>query len=897
MKSGAVPFLASKIRPPRAARGVVARPRLDALLQWARHRQVTLIKAPPGFGKTTLAVSWADQLTTVGAKVAWLSLGPEDDDGERFLHCIDVAIQRGLGGEDTPEAPGADLSIPIEHRVEWLIDRLVAQPEEIFLFLDDFHLIDAEEIHRGIALLLRRAPETLHLVCIGRQQPKLDLGWLRAHDAVFEVDASLLRFDLDETRLLLRRGGETPHAAEMAPTLHAWTGGWIAALRTALLTLRVQADPAQYLQRLPGALRSINQLFADLLRHLPHETAWFMQVISITERQCSALADCLTGAGDGQSMLEALERQQLFFGAQDDEGAWFAFHPLFREFLQRSARENSAQRMQETHLKAAHWFADHGHWTEAIRHALEADAIDFALRLIESHAMSVVGAGDLITLLAWERQLRSHLVASPLRLRLAFAWGLALAMASDKALRLLDGVEAELGDDAAVDSGLRRECQALRSVIVCSTGDHETAERLAEECIANLPPQPWVLTAVRNVIASADLHHGRWHALYGTPPLPGGGHGQRGGDRLARTYQLSIRGLAEYRQGHLDEAALLLSEAMQQGAGARVRGSVLATIPAPTLALIRYEQGRLEEAASINARHMDGCRRVAPIEGLYAAYQVAARIARLDGHAARARHLLDEGESIGAARGWRRVEVAMLLEKTRFCLLDGRAMEAAACGQRIEALAARAKDRYTLEHADFNQAACLARAWCDLAEGRHERAADTLAALGESALGAGKRLEQIQAETGHALALLGLGETGAAREVFAAACRRAHEIGAQRAIIDQPLPIDALLAALREDALALARDPWLGWFLDTLERARRDTAPAPAAEPATGSAIELLSPRERNVLKLMASGHSNKEIARGLGITPETVKSHAKNIYVKLGAQNRAQAVARAGLA
>lgn len=885
MDRASTPYLRTKIQPPRRGRGVIPRPRLDAFVELLRVRPLAVVKAPAGYGKTSLALGWAEQLAAAGARVAWLSLEAEDDDDERFLRYVAAAVRQACAAvsDTTPDWMVADYSIPIDRRVEWLIEELRAQPEEIFIFLDDYQSITRPSIHQGVSLLLRRAPENVHLVIFGRVEPAIDLAWLRAHDAVLEIGADELRFDLGETRHLLKKGELTTLPADDVPLLHELTGGWIAALRTTLLTLRIQKNPSSYLRRLPNALGSINTLFTDLLESLPAELVGFMELISITERQCAALAERLTAMPGAQILLDRIERQQLFFGIQEECDRWFAFHPLFRDFLRRRAQTRAQDRLLFAHREAAHWFAGEGLWTEAIHHALAADEIAGALKWIEEHAMETVGAGDLLTLLNWERQLRSHLVESPPRLRLAFAWGLGLAVACDKALSLLDGIEADIVQAPALaDAELRRECQALRAVLVMMTGDYELGLRLAEECLAQATRQPWVPNAIRNVIAGAHLHAGRWQSLYATPPVLGDQSRAQGGDRMSQVYRLAIRGVAEFRQGNLDEAARLLEQAIDLGGSV-----VLRALPAPTLALVRYEQDRIAEAAAINAEHMDVMKRVGPIQGLYFAYQVAARVAHLEGQTARARGLLDEAESIGAARGWRRVEVAMLQEKLLFCLLEGRRTEAGACLRRLQALAA-ATGTPELERKDFGQVAMLAEARLALAEGHWDLAAARTAALRRDVAGSGRLLDELSIDTAHALALMGAGRGDEAKALFATCCRRADAVRALRSVLDQPVGLAGLIAALRNDPALLRAEPKLAAYLQQLDRSGLDTTrPASASSP-----IDALSPRERHIVKLMADGKSNKEIARGLGIGPETVKSHVKNIFGKLGVQNRAQAAA-----
>ena len=893
--------MASRLRPPRPSRGVIARARLDGLLDLVRTRALTVVKAPPGYGKTTVAQSWAEALAGEGARVAWLSLGAQDNEEERFFAALASAVVRpdSAGVPRSHELTVRELSIPLRHRVEWLTIELCADPSEFFLMLDDYQEITRPEIHQALAAQLRHLPPQMHIVIIGRGEPAIDLTTLRAHDAVLEVDAQMLRFDLAETQQLLRKGPGGAPAEREAALLHELTGGWVAALRAAMLSTQMQGHAAQEVRRAQGAPRSINVLFTELLARLPPELRDFLERTSVAERLCGALAARLSGRADAQDLLLRLDRQQLFISALDDQQQWYALHRLFRDFLQRSAEQRDATLLPARHREAAFWCAEQGLWSQAIGHALAAGDKPQALTWIEQVAMVVVGAGDLLTLLDWERQLRAHLVESPLRLRLAFAWGLGLAMACDKALVLLDGVEAQL--DQATDLApaqqvaLRCECLALRSVVVCTTGDYELAATLAEQCGSDRSQPPWVVNALRNVAAAASLHTGRWERLYVAPPV----HGEsRGADSTASAYRLSIRGLGELRQGHLEEAAALLEEGLVVGAGR----APLAALPAPTLALVRYLQDRTAEAARINAEHMEVNQRVAPIEGLCNAYLVAARLARLDGQPIRARHLLDEAGSIATARGWRRAEVMLLHEKVRLCLLDGRLAEAGANAGRMERLAAEAA-RSALDRRDYGRAAAWARAWCDLVGTAPLRAVASLRSLLEEAHGDGRRVDAIGLAGALALAQHATGETAAAGEMLREACALVQSTGAVRALLDVPGALVPLLQVLTRSqarqpraagvATPVVPSPTPG-FEALLLRLQRAQPPAGEAAPARPMSAQLqsLSPREHHILQWLADGRTNKEIARGLGIAPETVKSHVSRIFSKLGAQNRAQAVA-----
>ncbi|MES2583754.1 MAG: LuxR C-terminal-related transcriptional regulator [Pseudomonadota bacterium] len=892
----AAPLLGVKIRQPWRSRGVIARARLDGYLDIIRNRLLTLLVAPPGYGKTTAAVAWVDALAGTGAHVAWLSLGPEDDEPERFLDYLDAAIAQALG-KSTQLAGGAlsaTFSVPMETRLGWLLEELGSLPQEVYLFLDDFHLVSHAQILGAMDFLLRYAPENFHVLLLSRETLALNLGALRARDSVFEIPASTLLFDVGETDQLLQKGEFVHALSDQAPALHTLTGGWIAALRAAVATLRSHGKPEQYLGKLPATLRPISSLFSDLMERLAPELVDFLERICITERHSAALVEALGASPNGQAMLERIEQLQLFISRQDDRGSWFVLHPLFREYLEQRAGSRAGLDMTDLHQRAAHWFAAQSLWSEAIHHALAANDVGRALAWIESSAMVLVGDGDILTLLSWERQLRAHLVARPIRLRLAFAWALCLAMASERALALVDGVEAELaapGQPAQHDT-LLSECTALRAVLLSEKGDYDAASVLANQYLRAPVAQPWVPNAILNVIASAHLQAGRWEQLQVVPPFAQDSHEQRVRDRTSMVYRLSILGLAEYRQGHLENAARYLEEGMALGAAIGTRGHVLHALPAPTLALVRYEQNRLADAQRINAEHFEVNRRVGPIDGLSGCYRIAARTAHMQGQLVLARTLLDDAERIAMARGWNTVQAAVCMERVRYALLDGRMTDARASMERLDILAT-SVDNTSTAYADLHQSLALAGAWRDLVDGAHAAAAASLEPLLQTVRSNGRLLDHFSIATALCMAWLALGRRDESLELFIGVCRQAQAAGAVRSILDQPLPTDELVRLATDHARSQAQTVVLVEFLQRLQDAGAASPGASTAAPQTAATGPSLSPREHGIWVLITQGLSNKEIARNLGLTAETVKSHLKNIYPKLGVQNRAQAAAK----
>src|SRR5260370_10408314 len=232
--SGPHLFLATKVVPPHLPVDLIGRPRLIGLAKRAASKRLTVIKAPAGFGKTSLAVIWLDQLRANGAKVAWLSLDAEDDDPARFLNYLAHALRHACGnvGAGAISLAGDAAFVPPHAIVATLINELAALDDEVVLFLDDYHLISLPAVHDAMSFFIEKAPPHVHVVLCSRTDPPLPLARLRAGDDLLAIDGSVLRFDFDETRRFVERTLPGTLNASYIQTLFAGTEGWAAALST-----------------------------------------------------------------------------------------------------------------------------------------------------------------------------------------------------------------------------------------------------------------------------------------------------------------------------------------------------------------------------------------------------------------------------------------------------------------------------------------------------------------------------------------------------------------------------------------------------------------------------------------------------------------------------------------
>jgi LuxR family maltose regulon positive regulatory protein len=898
MKPGEpIPVLLTKIQPPRSFAGLLDRPRLLSLLPLVRSKQLTVVKAPAGFGKTSIAVAWAENLRQKGGLVAWLGLDPDDNEPSRFVYYVAQALRRAHEGlaSTAIDMIAENSLLPPGTVASTLINEIAELDEDVYLFLDDYHLIADAAIHDRVSFFLRHASVNFHLVLTTRTEPSLPLARLRVQNQLLEVDASALRFDLVETSRFM----EQEQVGRLSPSdlriLHATTDGWAAALRLiASASLQGEGGLQPLLQSTPGASRPIGAYIEDVLANLPPEMIDFMMRTSILDRFNAALCEAVTGAASSQTLLQSIVRSQLLFTPLGEEGDWYRCHPLLAEFLRQRMEALHGTELPGLHRRAAQWFADKELWTDAVAHAIAAGETEQAMKWIEHCAMAMVKRGDLLTLLGWQRQLPSQLMRGQLGVRIAIAWGMALAMRFDDAMSLLAEIEVDLGDrDASTRDDIANECQSIRSVVLALQDDSSAALALAEPCVARRGGDPWNANVASNVVRFAHWRSGNLEAFYAVPWLP---YSTDDDPRnlLSQVYRLCLHGLVELEQMRFDVAERHFLEALRQGEQYVGPQSTAAALPASLIARIQYERGRLDEAEAMIGDRLPAINATAMLECVLTTYVVLARIAATRSNIERAYALLEEAGNLGYTRGWGRLVAAAQVERIRLYLAEGRLTEASACVVQLDRLVAEHPVSVRCAWSEIGYHRSLARAHVALATGYPQEAVGILTALRADALGGQRHYFALRVDALLAAALLDAGEPIKALERYHTVVTLAAPAGIYQTLLDSGPEVGLILPRLRENLERKGDSKPLLEYLDhVLEGWRAVYQPKPETRD-SGTMADALTPRERGILELIAEGRSNKEIARSLGIAPETVKSHLKNIFDKLSVEKRAQAIARA---
>lgn len=879
-------LLATKLRIPSPPQQAVHRARLlDALARAIPRSKLILLSAPAGYGKTTLLAHWA---RASRFPVAWLSIGDEDNDIERFLRYLLAAWEAVAPGVMDSRAglllgsmaPDSDAVLAA------FINVANEVPDHTVFVLDDYHLIDDPAIHTALTFLLDHLPPTLHVVLAGRGEPPLPLARYRARQELLELRAEDLRFLPEETADFLHRrlGPDLPYA-EIVP-LHEQLEGWVAGLQLAALTLRHHRAAGTLL--VSGRQRFIaDYLSDDVLAHLPDDRRRFLLQTSILDRLCGALCDAVTERADGQDMLEGLERANLFLVPLDDRREWFRYHRLFADFLQAELHQRYPAEIVQLQRRAARWYLAHDLPEQAFDHALAGDDPEFMIRIFERYGNLKLNCGELKLVARWLDSLPAAWYSTHPLLGLFRAGLLAFTGAFDACLHCVDDVEQRL--TLAATEATRWQLamvSAVRCFIACIQNDLARAEMYADQALRDLRAESLSFRAfIYHALGDTYRRHGRWEeakACYLTALSFADAPGFHVQSVVQSAHVFGALADLELRQGRLRNAAGYWSKALaaiqERESWGRLELPVIGWVYL-RMGEVLYEWNDLAGAWEHLARGLERAELGGDMRALIAGYLLAGRVKLTAGeteaaavYLERARPLVEQAPFPDWTSRFERCQLELWLAQDRLRA----AADWSDALPREDALEGR-PDRET---------AHLAMARVLIVKGdvpSVERALALLVRLLQEAEAEGRMGVQVEALALQAMAHWRRGEDAGALTALERALRLAEPEGYARLFADLGLPMVRLLQEAR--ARAVMPD-----YVATLLAACGGTATTSVQR----ALPEPLSPREQEALRLLAAGLTNREIAAALAISPETVKKHTGSIYGKLGVSNRTEAAARA---
>ena len=887
------PGLVLKLTPPRLRKTQLPRERLRQLRDDADGAEVILVEAPAGYGKTSLLAQWRLDWLHSGALVTWLDLDSDDSVTSLSIGIIE-GLRRASGiadfGHDALEAIRRGSGFT--QAATSLLAEIAEHAHPTVIIFDNGERPSGAELLDLCNYLLHNLPPNLQIVIGSRTPLPLAIGDLLAHGNLLQLGIKNLQFDLEETHALLNLKLGDKATVELAARLHDVTEGWPLGLQLAITALGQAADPDQALKQFSNSGdHATQQMVAGFMAHWPEELADFALRCGLLDAIHPDLCAAIIDQPNAADLFDQLRNETPLLTAVGNSG-WLRLHPLIREYLRtRSSNSLSADEQQEIHRRAWQWLAEQGDAEQAARHALAAGYAQEAFALIADHLYDLcMKEGHYGTVADWLSRMPESIIFSNTALRLTAGWQAALSGNWKRAEHYV----GSLVEPPCADSALYGEALAILAV------GNSRAERLdvAERYCAAYPvdaPDSLASRSLMHIRAFTALFHGgseeARHLLNSIPS----DHNYFAQD-VFHARSLGHIFLWEGRPTLADDAVRRQHALCEVAAGRR---NELTMALASILAAACWESDARDDARALLAFRFNLSDRAGSLMWSERSYMVQASIAAYDGDEPRAFALLEALTSIGTTQGILSIRLMSMVERIRLHAARHRIVQCASLLEDLDTLFARESHLTPIGlHALLHLYRNLAHAFTAFAGDQPASAQPWLDDAWPLAQQLNRGREMVQIQALQALVKDAVGQSP--DELLNAALGRAESCGQVRVFADTLPEIADLISrwSITENARELVSPAFILQVLEaagvgTHEKADGATQPAP---PLTAAASAFLTPKESEVLNLLASGLPNKRIAATMNLSSETIKWHMKKLFIKLNAGNRQHAVDRARL-
>lgn len=860
--------------------------------------RVILLQGPAGHGKTTLMQQIRSVVEAQGGATGWLSLDEGDNDLSRLFDHLQallgtVEAQCTAGRKRAAKPTVAAGRAP---RSDWMVGRLEQLEGRVALFFDEFQVLHSKSILGFFRNLFERLPENASVVIGSRTVPEIGLARLVVSHNALILRAQDLRFSQDEAKEFFAGTDNLGLSDQELEAIYGRSEGWPAALQ---------------LYRLSLASPSVRQSLSDIAAFRPRELADyladnvlglqsaevqdFLRRTALLRRLCGPLCDAVLEREDSQQMLLALERGGLFLRSLDSDNQWFKYHTLFSSFLAEQLREQGTETVRQVHERAAWWFADNGLYEDAMHHAIAARDYSLAADVLDTWSTQLIMDAKLMTVERWYDRLSLDEVEARPDLLVKVAYALAFLRRRQK-LGPIQAMLERLADSG--DRATRAKVSVVRSMLLIIQDDILGAREVIDTVdlfdydSANF--RAFELGAGANLQGYLGIAAGDGERAHEYLSLARA-HSERAGAAFSWGYSVSTAGVNQMMQGMLQEALEKFRQCMAEPRVTLDESVAVAALVACYVQAL-YETNALDEAAAQFEQFHDVIRNAALLDYMAAAFISQARIHDARGKPGLAQECLDEGESIAHASNWPRMLRIINWERVRRAVVRDELDRAHSIASRIPRSTPPRPEGW-LPFSEDCEGDAIGMIRLEIADGRAERALGELAQELRAATALGRVRRQLKLHILEALAHHRLGADKQALRAMQRAVHLAEPRGFIRTFLEEGPAVGTVLEGLRQglsggpvgkDDAAETLLPFIDKLLEVagVEHTHSETMVGAAFEP-----LEPLTERERQILVLLASGAANRQIAERIFVSENTVKFHLKNIYSKLGVNNRAQAI------
>jgi len=845
-------IVSTKLHIPHVRTSLVSRPLLMRKLNEGMEAKLTLVSAQAGYGKTTALSEWVKQCSSL---VAWVSLDKQDNDWIQFWSYVTASIQERVPGfglaVDSLLEKGP--SVSLEPAIMALLNELNRLTGELVIILDDYQFIELPDIHDSLTYLLEHLPPHIHLYIASRTDlTTIPTARLLAKGELHRIIMQDLRFQLDEGLVFFRDTTDLLLTKEQVTELFHQTEGWISGLQLAAISLKRSDDIAETIHQFSGHQHHISDyLLEEVFQHQSEQTRAFLLETSILSRMNGSLCQGVTGQMNCQEQLERLVQLNLFVIPLDDHRNWYRYHHLLSDFLQQLLFRTDPDKWMHVHIRAANWLDNHGIDEEAVEHYLEGRQFADAVRLIEKNLHALVQLKSIV-LIRWVSVLPENSFAEKPMIELFY-------------ISVLLGVGEWKAAFIRVEQATIR-FQALQGKL----SDVEW-----NQAMGNI----YFFCAITSYLQKDLVRTSDYFELV-ERYMPEGSFFQTMGRNRYQGYDSFDDLLAHINDLHAADAFLLKWITAWEN---KIEYPFIGYLYASYSKLL-YEWNRLDEA-ELYASQVLGRKDMQPFARIliHIAFS-ASRIQQAKGNPNRASELLKQLKSQIDSPDYELFMLKIEAEQACLSLQQGSLQDALDWSQRC-GLA------HTDEVSLNRMAEYLALARVLAACERMDEALYLLERLNRLVDKEDRLRDRIKVFIVQSVTLQCLGQTEAAHLQLETALHLAEPEGYIRSFIDEGAMMVKMLSAYLKVHSSLLKNNSSPVSLAYVKKLLQALHVPPEEEL---SLKEILTEQETKVLLLIAGGLSNKEIAPRLNITGETVKSHIKNVYRKLGVNNRVQALQRA---